>query len=155
MVALRVELDPLSKQFFRRLRQTGWVRTSSVEAARVYAEETVKEARPLAPAWTGQGRRRITTKAIRNGYAITSPLYMHVQDVGRKPGARMPPSDALEEWGRSKLGKPGLGFVLARSIARKGIRPKRYLEKALLRARPAARRRAAREMVNGFRRTAR
>lgn len=31
--------------------------------------------------------------------------------------------EALEDWARLKLGKSGMGFVLARSIGRKGIRP--------------------------------
>ena len=67
----------------------------------------------------------------RDGHEIVSDLHMLVMDEGRLPNSTMPPVAALEVWGRRVLKQRGLGFVLARSIARKGIRPRRFFEAAI------------------------
>jgi hypothetical protein len=45
-------------------------------------------------------------------------------ELGRRPGAAMPPPDALERYGH------GLGIVIARAIARRGIRGRFFVRNA-------------------------
>jgi hypothetical protein len=56
---------------------------------------------------------------------------MHAQYVegGRRAGAAMPPVSVIEAWALRKIGIPGLGFVIARNIARNGIRPRPVLKR--------------------------
>ena len=49
---------------------------------------------------------------------------------GRRPGRRMPPVSIIEEWA-ARHGMAGLGFVIARSIGRRGLKGKRVLERAM------------------------
>lgn len=42
----------------------------------------------------------------------------------------MPPVHRLEHWARIKLGQDGLGFVIARKIARKGTKAQPYIRPA-------------------------
>ena len=88
----------------------------------------------LAPVRSGGGRRSIGVAEIEGGHAIVSDLHMLVMEEGRKPNSTMPPIEPLERWGWRVLKQRGLGFVLARSIARKGIKPRRFFEKAIDRA---------------------
>ena len=98
------------------------------------ARRIERYAKRTAPVRTGAGRRSIGIAEIENGHAIVSDLHMLVMEEGRKPNSTMPPVAPLERWGRRVLGVRGLGFVLARSIARKGIAPRRFFEKAIDRA---------------------
>lgn len=103
------------------------------------------------------------------GASFSSKIYSSVMDQGRRPGAKMPPVQAIENWIRDKgivekqekavkalgriirggkgfrLGKAkkvlagearerhikSLAFVFARSIGRKGIVGRRFVQKAL------------------------
>jgi len=71
------------------------------------------------------------------GRAGSNLSYAPVVEYGRSAGATMPPPDALAGW----LGRHGMdasfAFVVARSIGRRGIRPKPYLKPALDKNRPA------------------
>lgn len=49
---------------------------------------------------------------------------------GRGANKAMPPVAIIEAWALRKLGIPGLGFPIARSIAKKGIRPRPVLSRA-------------------------
>lgn len=49
----------------------------------------------------------------------TNKVYAGVIATGKRSGAA-PPSKALEDWARLKLGKSGLGFVIARKIGKTG-----------------------------------
>ncbi len=48
---------------------------------------------------------------------------------GRKPGAKMPPPDALKQWAQEN-GYEGSLFVLARSIQKRGIKGRFFMRKA-------------------------
>lgn len=50
-------------------------------------------------------------------------------EFGRKPG-KMPPVAPIERWAQTKLGTPGLGFLIARKIGRKGTDPQPFVEPA-------------------------
>lgn len=45
--------------------------------------------------------------------------------------AHFPPVAPLERWAQRKLGAPGLGFVIARKIAREGTKPQPFMVPAL------------------------
>lgn len=62
------------------------------------------------------------------GIVASPQKYAVVVEKGRRPGAKMPPVAAIELWARRVLGVTGLGFVIARSIAKKGIKPRPIFE---------------------------
>lgn len=50
-------------------------------------------------------------------------------EVGRRPGAQMPPVEAITAW-MSSHGITGSAYVIARAIARRGIRGRFYIRHA-------------------------
>lgn len=98
-----------------------------------------------------QGRLRgsITHVVERDGNELavfigTNVHYGIFVHEGRRPGAKMPPVDVIQEWAQHKriitsTDTPsqarGKAFVIARAIARRGIKPKRFLTEALPSAR--------------------
>lgn len=88
--------------------------------------------------------RKVDTAALRSGWRAkttrTSAVFSNVAkhhafvELGRKPGGRMPPVKAIEAWAARRLGKRGLGWVIARKIARRGIRPTPLLTSAAFKA---------------------
>jgi hypothetical protein len=73
----------------------------------------------------------IPSRPIQRGQSITgnvsTPLaYGIVMERGRTPGSKMPPVDAIELWVRRKgiasVESRAVAFVIARSIAKKGIK---------------------------------
>lgn len=63
---------------------------------------------------------------------VGSPqVHAEIMEVGRRPGARQPPLEAVARWVEVKMG-PGVDpFVVARSIGRKGIEGRRMLERTV------------------------
>jgi len=111
------------------------------------------DARTLAP----QDTRRLSG-SINNQITGTFPSlvgevgpgvrYGRFVEFGRRAGARMPPVDALIGWvqrhwhpiaerrrGVSRSTLRGEAFILARSIARRGIQPQPYMQPAFVRNR--------------------
>ena len=85
-------------------------------------------ARTLAGKDTGRNAGSITHKISGSGANLTSKIgpstaYGVWAERGRGPG-RMPPIAAVEGWARRKGINP---YVLARSIARKGTKPRPYM----------------------------
>ena len=113
------------------LKSDRWLRRVMDEATLLVARRIERYAKRGAPVRTGGGRRGIDVTDVRDGHAIVAPIHMLVMEEGRMPGAAMPPVEPLERWGRRVLGERGLGFVLARSIARKGIAPRRFFAAAV------------------------
>lgn len=94
-------------------------------------------ARPLTPVGvSGQLRQSIGSTVVaesavsivgRVGSSITGSPYPVVMELGRTPGARQPPSEALERWVHLKLGVPESDVArvarqVARNIGRRGIK---------------------------------
>lgn len=73
---------------------------------------------------------------LLRGIVGSPQAHVAVLERGRKPGAKMPPPDALELWVRRKLKiqdvkeARSVAFVIARSIARKGTEAVRMFELA-------------------------
>lgn len=67
----------------------------------------------------------------RVGSSLRDEVYPQVMEFGREPG-KMPPSRELERWVHLKLGvpndkAPGVAFLIARKIAKKGIKGRRFM----------------------------
>ena len=76
------------------------------------------------------------------GYAV----YLH-EGTGPAVGRPrfFPPVEPFRDWARRVLGDESLGFVIARSVGMKGLKPRKFLENPLkLRSRGMARRMARR-----------
>ena len=68
------------------------------------------------------------------GIVASNALHAELVELGTKP--HWPPIAPLEYWADRKLGKPGLGFVIARKIAQRGTRAQKMFETALEEGRP-------------------
>lgn len=132
MVRIKVELTPRGERALRGMQRADrWLPRAVHEATRLVARRVQREAQRRAPVRTGGGRRSIGIRATHRGHAVVTDLHMLVMDEGRRPGAAMPPVAPIERWARRKLGQRGLGYVIARSIARKGIKPRRFFAAAI------------------------
>lgn len=78
--------------------------------------------------------KTITVTLGYGGAASNYAVYVHEGTgpaVGYPPYRGLPPVDLLEEWAR-RHGMNGMGYVIARSIALHGTKPKKFLERPLL-----------------------
>lgn len=134
MVKIEVKVSPQGERVLRVMGQpTLWQRAVMRQLTGWVAQRVQNESQRNAPVRTAGGQRSIATREVRDGHEVVSDLHMLVMDEGRRPGAAMPPVEPLERWGWLALKQRGLGFVLARSIARKGIKPRRFFDKAVQR----------------------
>lgn len=88
------------------------------------------DAKLLAPVDTGRLRGSITPDVRLQGFQTigvvgSNVLYAPYMELGTKP--HWPPISAVEVWARRHGMNP---FLVARAIARKGTKPRRYLESA-------------------------
>lgn len=94
-----------------------------------------RESAMLAPVDTGRLRASITTEidgAVIPQWAKIGPSvkYGRYVEFGRKPG-RMPPSAALIPWLKRHGIPASAAFVVARAIAKRGIKPKPFMQDGL------------------------
>lgn len=88
-----------------------------------------REARANAPQDTRTLARSIALDVQPFQARVFTPLfYATVMEYGRRPGARMPPPDALAGWAR-RHGFTGSLFVLARAIGKRGIKGRFFMQK--------------------------
>jgi hypothetical protein len=101
------------------------------------------------------------------GSSLKDEEYPKVMELGRRPGAKMPPPEALVRWvhvkglagtysvkthrrqgGKAKVAQQDLqvAFMIARAIARKGIKGRFYMKNGLDKARPSIAKFFKREM---------
>lgn len=61
-------------------------------------------------------------------YFTALDYWINIEE-GRKPNSKMPPVDVIKKWmiTRGIPNKPGVAFVIARSIGKKGIKPNPFL----------------------------
>ena len=136
--ALSIQIEPLRGLGGRMKRLSEATRQETavaIQQAAIIAEAT---ARRGAPRDTGALARSITSEVKGLSARVFSTRdYATYVELGRSPGARMPPPAALEGWVRRHFGASperarGLAFVLARAIARRGI-PGRFFMRAAAR----------------------
>lgn len=81
--------------------------------------------------YQGTLAKSISTRVTKlTGIVSTDQVYAKSIEYGRKPGKR-PPSDPIEKWARLKLGKSGMGFVIAKKIGQRGTKAQPFFEPAL------------------------
>lgn len=137
---------------------------------RVYAQTTSKVGRSLVKdlrrrteqnrsVWRGRVLRGWAWQRVRWDRILVHNRAEHAVwvELGRRPGSRMPPVSKLRPWALAKLGDERLAWPVAKSIAKKGIKPKptitarsfrrtarKIINKEVLRALKQASRKAAR-----------
>lgn len=103
-----------------------------VREAALFAEKRVRE-RSFATRDTSALARSWSSEIRGLSAEVFSPLqYAIVEEEGRRPGAKAPPSEALRGWAR-RHGFPtsrGALFVLARAIGRRGRKGRFHLRGA-------------------------
>jgi hypothetical protein len=95
---------------------------------------------------TGKLIRSVDYKLVETANGVIVQLlaadYLKVVDEGRRPGAKQPPTKALDRWviakgiaPRDKKGKfisrESVKFLIARSIGKKGIKPTNVITKTI------------------------
>lgn len=112
--------------------------TQLEERLRTVISDTAKvaeyEAKRRVPVDRGTLRASIHTAFSDNGMAVVvgppESMQAIVMEKGRRAGSRMPPVNVIELWALRHGYPRGMGFVIARSIARKGIKGRGYMEQA-------------------------
>lgn len=92
------------------------------------------KARNEAPKDTGSMARNIQSNISSTKASVSLPrnlAYYHVMEEGRRPGGRMPPVDAIAGWLRRR-GSSANAFVVARSIARRGIKGRFFMRQGFV-----------------------
>lgn len=123
-------------------------------AGRISDEAPVGVSGHLAQSWAGgsgfgneNGGIELMGQEIGSlqGRVFSSLPYAIVMDEGRRPGARMPPVDALMLWVERTFGIPRgfdddelerTAWAVARSIQRKGIQARHYVDAGVSAAMP-------------------
>jgi hypothetical protein len=86
---------------------------------------------------TGQYLRAWKTRPTESGVAIVNDApYAAIIELGRRPGAKMPPVQAIQTWAQRRLGlsrkqAENAAWAIAKSISIKGIKARRVLRNAL------------------------
>lgn len=114
--------------------------TQAMHQSVITLESAIK---PLVPVFRGRLRGSIGSQVIKEsagsivgkvGTSLKDEVYPLVMEFGREPGAKMPPPSALERWVHLVLGvsdddAPGVALVVARNIARRGIKGRFFMKK--------------------------
>lgn len=127
---LRVEIpdwDAFAKKMGRSKDWIAGAIAGILSKASLFAERRAREGTPKD---TSALARSITSEAKPLSARVFSTLnYAVVTEEGRRSGARMPPPEALAGWLR-RHGSFTTPFVLARSIARRGIKGRFFMRAA-------------------------
>lgn len=99
-------------------------------------------------------KRKGRGASITMGYGGAAKDFAVFQHEGTGPAvgrpAFMPPVEPFRQWAKRVLGDESLGFVIARSVGQKGLKPRKYLERPLRRRSRGMGRRIARRMRKGL-----
>lgn len=101
------------------------------EVVKETARKIERKQKELAPMDMGQLRASIRAEYSGDGLSAEigpeDTVQARTMEFGRKPGSKMPPPELLAGWAK-RHGMEGAEYVIARSIAKKGIRPKRFIQ---------------------------
>jgi hypothetical protein len=81
--------------------------------------------------WTDNLKNLVKTTPKDEGIEMSMPLYGWVVDKGRGPGAKLPPPEALYGWLEKKSIPLEAAFPIARSIGKRGIVKRPWIDDAL------------------------
>ncbi len=90
-------------------------------------------AKDKAPKDTASMARDIQASVQKTTAKVSLPRhlkYYRVMEEGRRPGSKMPPPQELHGWLRRHGIPLGAAFVIARSIARRGIKGRFFMRQA-------------------------
>lgn len=104
------------------------------QLARDQYKDKLKTGKPYNSIATGKlfnsidYRVDLTNNGIKLSFVDLPDYYIYVEN-GRKPGGKMPPISIIKKWikDRGIPNKPGLEYIIARSIGENGIKPKPYI----------------------------
>lgn len=99
------------------------------DVLKAHAEKTAAEIRRNLD-WTKNLKNNIVVVVKDNSYTIGMPLYAIFIEKGRKANSKMPPSSALTGWLEAKGIPLDAAFNIARSIGKKGIVPRPFIDKS-------------------------
>lgn len=111
-----------------------------LETAMEYSVNLAQQAIvPLTPVDRGMLRAGVQTSVLGESASLVgkvfNPLgYALAVELGARP--HFPPVAPLEAWARRKLGQAGLGFVIARAIARRGTKGALMFTRAFEKVKP-------------------
>lgn len=102
---------------------------------------TQAQMRIESPVFDGDLRRSIRPKWQSADTVIVFSDAKHAvpMEVGRRPGGKLPPykeGTPLAKWVRIKMGADVPPFIVARAIARKGTKGKRFAQKTYVKMKP-------------------
>jgi phage gpG-like protein len=147
MVALRVDAREIEELADRFIASNPVVARHLTVAMTRSTAQVQHDAMRLVPVDTGHLRRSITTNVTPTvGRVGTNVPYAPVVEMGRRPGARMPPLAPIAVWARRKGIPASAVYAIALAIHRRGIPARPYLGPALARNRNAINREFANEL---------
>jgi glycyl-tRNA synthetase beta subunit len=127
---LHVDLSDFAEQARALGKSESWINNgfrSLLKKASLFGERAAREG---APRDTSALARSIVSESSESSARVFTPLnYAMTVEEGRRPGAKMPPPEALRGWAR-RHGFQGSLFVLARAIARRGIKGRFFMKAA-------------------------
>lgn len=136
-----------AKQALKEIHQAVF-ETCQIEGQQIIQAEIDATSPP--PVDRGTYRRSFKVAKTESGVSIYNPLlYASVLEEGRRPGGKMPPLDEITRWvirkglvkgrgrgaSRDKAAR-AIAYVIARGIARKGMKPRRILARSEARLTP-------------------
>lgn len=146
-VSVNLVADPDEWARVMRLAGDRWQKLAKniVGSAQEFGQHTMQDEMKTAElVYTGYMRKHITTPIglegdTVEGWVIPEAPYAQVMDEGRRPNGPMPPPAQLGLWakrkqtkawmGRGKRTELSVGFQHAKSIAKKGIKGRHYMDK--------------------------
>ena len=140
-VSVALVADPGEWQRFMRRAGDKWqtiAKAIAVEAVKYGKVKMIAEMKGEELVNTGYMWKHIATPVGLEGdkvegWVIPEAPYAPVMDEGRRPNGPMPPSGPLALWAQRKLGvskddSKGVGYAIALSIKRKGIKGRHFME---------------------------
>lgn len=123
---MRKDLARVQKDFIPIFRKAMVASTAAVK-------RTAKEEVPI---YQGELRRGIfdkvtssVAKSVKGIVYVANVKYGIFVELGTRP--HFPPVAVMEKWARIKLGKPGIGYLVSRKIARVGTKAHPFMLPAL------------------------